>query len=183
MKGTDMQPIGPLMMEHRLIERMIGLLEPVPEYVQKSEDVHVTLLQSAVDFFQMYADRTHHGKEEDILFGALKKKELSRELKDVMNELISEHQTARKEILRLSEELCRWQAGDRTAANGIIKVLTKVTHLYPNHIYKEDKRFFIPVMEYFDKTEKEEMLERFWKFDQGMIHEKYKNMVDEFSKA
>ncbi len=39
----------------------------------------------------MYADRTHHGKEQDILFRDLEKKELSPNHTKIMGELLEEH--------------------------------------------------------------------------------------------
>jgi len=44
-----------------------------------------------VDFFRIYADRCHHGKEEDILFRELVKKPLSTEERNVLAELVDEH--------------------------------------------------------------------------------------------
>ena len=63
-----MKPIGPLMIEHRLIERMIGLLEGELQTMKTAAEANTGLIMAGVDFFRMYADRTHHGKEEDILF-------------------------------------------------------------------------------------------------------------------
>ena len=49
-----------------------------------------------VDFIRTYADQTHHGKEEDILFRELKKREISPEHDKIMKELIDEHILGRK---------------------------------------------------------------------------------------
>jgi hypothetical protein len=38
-------------------------------------------------------------------------------------------------------------------------------------------------MNYFSKREQDALLEEFWVFDRGMIHEKYRNMVEEEEKA
>ena len=54
-----------------------------------------------VDFIRTYADRTHHGKEEAILFRDMKKRPLSNEHERIMNELIDEHVFARKTVGRL----------------------------------------------------------------------------------
>ena len=57
--------------------------------------------------------------------------------------------------------------------------LGKIVQFYPEHIEKEDKHFFIPIMDYFTPAEQQAMLDRFWEFDRAMIHEKYKKVVDE----
>ena len=66
-----MKPIGPLMWEHRLIEQMVVLLRGEIDRITSRKTVNVILVEQAVDFFRTYADRTHHGKEEDILFRRL----------------------------------------------------------------------------------------------------------------
>jgi len=66
-----MKPIGPLMREHRLIERMIALMGREIEQINASGKVNTGFLMVAVDFIRTYADRTHHGKEEDILFRSI----------------------------------------------------------------------------------------------------------------
>ena len=69
-----MRPIGPLMREHRLIERMVALMRAETEKISRTGEARPDFITSAVDFFRTYADRTHHGKEEDILFRDLAKK-------------------------------------------------------------------------------------------------------------
>ena len=62
-----MKPIGPLMREHRLIERMVAVLSKEITKLENRGEPDLHLLMTAVDFFRIYADRTRHGKEEDIL--------------------------------------------------------------------------------------------------------------------
>src|SRR4030067_2195300 len=99
-----MQPIGPLMIEHRLIERMITLMRC--ELTRIKDNVAVdpgfafvdpVFIDTAVDFIHTYADRCHHGKEEDLLFKALAAKDLSPEHRRAMDELIQGHVYARED--------------------------------------------------------------------------------------
>jgi hemerythrin-like domain-containing protein len=71
-----MMPIGPLMIEHRLIERMIDVMKEELLLIEKKMKVNPEFIESVVDFFHTYADRCHHGKEEDILFRDLGGKKL-----------------------------------------------------------------------------------------------------------
>jgi len=73
-----MKPIGPLMWEHRLIEKMAGLFIREINRIKEENNVNTVFIDSAVDFFRTYADRTHHGKEEDILFRDLEKRDCRR---------------------------------------------------------------------------------------------------------
>ena len=63
-----MKPIGPLMWEHMLIEKMARLFKVEIEKNTEQKSVNTGFIDAAVDFFRTYADRTHHGKEENILF-------------------------------------------------------------------------------------------------------------------
>ena len=56
--------------------------------------------------------------------------------------------------------------------------MSLLVDFYPKHIEKEDKRFFLPVMSYFTGEEKDLMLQEGFLFDQKLIHEKYKEVVN-----
>ncbi|MFW6154770.1 MAG: hemerythrin domain-containing protein [Planctomycetota bacterium] len=173
-----MMPIGPLMIEHRLIERMVDVLDNHVRAVEGGGGVDPDLLRTAVDFFRIYADRTHHGKEEDILFRDLVDRPLGDEHRRVMNELTEEHKVARRLVGALDDAGEHLRAGDGEAARSVCDRLRELIALYRPHIEKEDEHFFMPVMAYLSADEQEEMLEAFRVFDAGMIHEKYKQVVD-----
>ena len=80
-----MQARGPLMIEHRLIERMLAIIQDALVEAGKTKKIDPVFVDTAVDFVQTYADRTHHGKEEDILFRDLKRKGLSEADQRVMD--------------------------------------------------------------------------------------------------
>jgi hemerythrin-like domain-containing protein len=173
-----MKPIGPLMKEHRLIERMVASLNKELKQMNGKNKANVELLTVAVDLFRTYADRTHHGKEEDILFGELAKKPLSKEQKRIMNELAAEHVFARKTVSALVNAKNNYSDGNPESLKDIITHVRELVGFYPAHIEKEDKHFFYPVLEYLSKKEQDDMLEEFWEFDRMLIHEKYQNIVE-----
>lgn len=174
-----MMPIGPLMIEHRLIERMIKQLNGKSKIFHKEKEVDTIFIDKTVDFIRMYADRCHHGKEEYILFRDLAKKQLQPEHKKIMDELVSEHVYGRNitKSLVLAKE--KYGQGDKAALSDIVKLMVKLAEFYPKHIEKEDKHFFLPCMNYFSKQEQAAMLNEFWEFDRKLFHEKYKKIVDE----
>ncbi|MBU0672844.1 MAG: hemerythrin domain-containing protein [Candidatus Margulisbacteria bacterium] len=177
-----MMPAGPLMIEHRLIERMIAQMERQLNEIKKENGVDVGFIDVAVDFLRSYADRCHHGKEEDILFKALAKKPLSAEHKRIMEELIKEHVLGRGNASKLKEAKESYAKGNKNALSDVIANLEILVKFYPKHIEKEDKHFFIPCMDYFDKKEQAIMLEEYWEFDKKLIHEKYNNIVEGLEK-
>ncbi|MBN1382143.1 MAG: hemerythrin domain-containing protein [Deltaproteobacteria bacterium] len=175
-----MKPIGALMWEHRTIEKMIRLFEGAIEHINQDNKINADFVETAVDFIRTYADRTHHGKEEDILFRDLAKKKLSSEHAKTMNELVEEHVYARKIVGRLVEAKDQYIKGRSGALTEVVRCLEELVDLYPRHIEKEDQHFFFPCMEYFTKEEQDAMLLEFWEFDRNMIHEKYKKVVERF---
>lgn len=177
-----MLPAGPLMIEHRLIERIIKLMDKELQNILRSNKANIDFINVAIDFIKIYADRCHHGKEENILFRDLTKKPLSIEHKRIMNELIKEHILARGIVKKLIEAKDKYKEGDNQALKAVVENIGILVKFYPEHIEKEDKHFFIPVMAYFSSEEKEAMLKEFWEFDKRLIHEKYGKIIDELEK-
>ena len=177
-----MLPIGPLMIEHRLIERMIAVMKSELQHLEKERKVNSVLIDTAVDFIRTYADRCHHGKEEDILFRELAKKQLSEAHRAIMQELIDEHTWGRKTTKKLVDSKERYLKGEENALSEIVTCLRELVDFYPKHIEKEDSRFFVPVMDYFTQEEKEAMLQEGYEFDRNLIHEKYRDIVREFER-
>lgn len=177
-----MQPRGPLMIEHRLIEKMLVHFKRELEKIHETGQADPVFVDIAVDFFRTYGDRTHHGKEEEILFRDLGKKDMSHTDQATMAELIDDHKLGRSATLELVNANTRYRNGDNTALGVIAEKLLFLAEFYPRHIEKEDKVFFPAMMKYFTENEQQAMLSEFWEFDRAMIHEKYRNMIESLSK-
>ncbi len=173
-----MQARGPLMVEHRLIERMIRIIERSISRIESTGKVDPVFVDTAVDFVRTYADRTHHGKEENILFRELSKRALSETDRKIMKELIDEHVFGRHTTKALVEATARYRRGDESALEEITGKLHTLVDFYPRHIEKEDKVFFPAARAYFTDEEEERMLKEFWEFDRKVIHVKYKSVVE-----
>ena len=177
-----MQARGQLMKEHRVIERMLSVIRNAIVEIKSKHKVDPVFVDTAVDFIRMYADRTHHGKEEDILFRDLKKRNLSSNDQRIMNELIEEHIFGRQTTKALMEANTRYRNGQETALADITEKFETLIEFYPKHIEKEDKVFFPASRTYITDEEDQAMLEEFWEFDRKMIHEKYKSVVETLQK-
>ena len=149
------------------------------ERMKKYRKANPIFIDTAVDFIRVYADRTHHGKEEDILFRDLGKVDLSPNHKKIMNELVEEHIWARIRVSKLVDAKNQYVKGNNQVVEEIINLIGELVDFYPKHIEKEDKHFFIPVMKYFSTDEQNNMLREFWDFDKTLIHEKYKMIVED----
>lgn len=175
-----MLPVNLLMAEHRLIERMIKLMATEFQRISYGEDADTVFIATAVDFIRMYADKCHHGKEEAILFRDAAKKPLAPELKKILEELLEEHTFGRnttKNLLKANES---YSKGTTQAKEEIKVCLKALAEFYPKHIEKEDNHFFLPSMEYFSETEREDMLKAFLQYDENLIHEIYRQKVENY---
>lgn len=175
-----MQARAPLMIEHRLIEQMIHAIRKAIHHADQTNTIDPHFIDKAVDFLRVYADRTHHGKEEEILFRKLREKHLSGEDRVQMEDLIQDHTLSRNNTKRLVAANIRYRQGDSKALDEVMNCLKFMVDFYPIHIRKEDAVFFPASRSYFSEEEDQAMLAEFWEFDRKMIHEKYKSMVTEF---
>jgi hemerythrin-like domain-containing protein len=137
-KEAPMNPLQTLMDEHRVIERVLDAMEQFLDrcYRTAVADCQTELLRF-VDFIQNFADKCHHGKEEDILFAEMVKAGFPREA-GPLGVMLHEHDQGRafvRELKRLGTQKGPWTDGDReelsTAASGYIGLLRQ-------HISKED---------------------------------------------
>ena len=118
-----MMPIAPLMIEHRLIERMIKVMRSEADQIGVAGRVRPEFIDQAVDFIRMYADRCHHGKEEDILFERLSRVAMSDQYREMMQELKEEHVRARETTARLVKAKQRYVSGDGEALSAVSTVM------------------------------------------------------------
>lgn len=69
-----MTPTQVMEAEHRLIETVVKALGGVAAALEKGQPAGAAILPTAVEFFRVYADKLHHGKEETVFFPMLVKR-------------------------------------------------------------------------------------------------------------
>jgi hemerythrin-like domain-containing protein len=172
-----MLPIAPLMIEHRLIERMIAVIRKEIGRMEGGGAPDPAFIDKAVDFIHTYADRCHHGKEENILFRELGKKELSPRDRLMIEDLAGDHKKGRENVASLIASMEKYGRGEKDEASVILRELKFFVEFYPVHIEKEDKHFFMPSMAYFTGDEKNAIIDEERAFDRDLIHQLYKEKV------
>ncbi|MEJ2271774.1 MAG: hemerythrin domain-containing protein, partial [Candidatus Bathyarchaeota archaeon] len=150
-----MLPIGPLMREHRLIERMVNLINDVEIKIKEENKIDSNFIEVVVDFFRTYADKCHHGKEEDILFEKLAVKNLKNSDRKIMEDLIEGHVFARKTVSKLEQENKKYNSGSKSAINKI-KELLPFDLQKLGEIYDESLDVQKEILEVFLKLSKQE---------------------------
>ncbi|MCL6472720.1 MAG: hemerythrin domain-containing protein [Firmicutes bacterium] len=177
-----MPPVDQLMSEHRLIERMIRQLKRELSRIETTRKVEQSFIDITIDFFRVYTDFMHHGKEEHILFGELDVKPLLPEHRIMMEELLQEHVYVRKVVKDLLEAKERYEQKNDRSLIDIIRTMHILSSFYPAHIEKENRHFFPLSMEYFSQNERNQMLEAFYKFDSRLIHELYNEKISKLER-
>lgn len=95
------QIIQTLMHEHRLIEQVLGSLSTFTERLESGRVEDRPRLADYARFFREFADRCHHGKEEDRLFVALHQHGMPREAGPVAV-MVHEHEVGREHVRALT---------------------------------------------------------------------------------
>ncbi|MBI5603728.1 MAG: hemerythrin, partial [Deltaproteobacteria bacterium] len=80
-------------------------------------------------------------------------------------------------VAEMVEAKGRYLRGDPEALSRMLDRMRFLVAFYPRHIEKEDKHFFLPIMNYFSPEEKEAMLQEEWEFDKNLIHQIYKERI------
>jgi len=126
-----------LVNEHRLILRMIALLEKNAPRTAAGEYDNWGFYLDGVDFIRNYADRFHHAKEEDVLFKALVDNGMPKDNSPVAA-MLMEHDQGRN-FVRLMEAAALKAAANNTEINQTIaENALGYAALLREHVSKED---------------------------------------------
>jgi hemerythrin-like domain-containing protein len=132
-----MGPIESLMNEHRLIESVLDALESYVSRLAPSSGADPGDLDRFVTFFRQFADRCHHGKEEDILFQTMIEHGFPKESGPIAV-MLQEHDQGRHLIAQLTEaarSAGSWTDQDRARIRQAALLYSDLLH---HHIQKED---------------------------------------------
>ena len=174
-----------LMMEHRVIERVVATLDQAAGRLENGEAIRPGFFLDAADFVKGFADGCHHQKEEQVLFKSMVKNGMSTQQGPVAA-MLFEHEEGRNFIRGMREAALRLETGDRAAVPAVVKNARGYAALLTGHIQKEDQVLFpladrvIPldqqdeVFEGFERVEHEETGEG--------VHEKYLAMAEALEK-
>lgn len=129
--------IETMMQEHRLIEQVLGALETFAEQARRNSSARREDLANFATFFRSFADRLHHGKEEERLFTRMIEHGFPRDQGPV-GVMLFEHAEGRSHVRALAE--LGSQAGPLTGVE-LGQALDHALAFVPllrGHIQKED---------------------------------------------
>lgn len=128
-----------LVEEHKNILYFIDITRKECENIISGKELDVDLFRDFIDFGRNYADKHHHGKEEQILFKLMLDKLGSTAEKLIKNGMYVEHDLGRLYMADLETALNKYQdTKDDAYKLDIIGNMTGYGILLRRHIDKED---------------------------------------------
>jgi hemerythrin-like domain-containing protein len=123
--------------EHRLILRMIALLEKKARQTAEGKYLNWQFYLDGIDFIRQYADRFHHAKEEDVLFKALVDNGMPKDHSPVAA-MLMEHDQGRSYVRAMEVAVLEAQSGRADTYQAIADNALGYAALLQDHIAKED---------------------------------------------
>ncbi|HEX7484873.1 MAG TPA: hemerythrin domain-containing protein [Vicinamibacterales bacterium] len=130
---ADRDPYAVLAREHRLIERALDVLSRICDEARRTKTLNAPDATLVIQFLRDFADRTHHLKEERVLFPAIESRA------DFPGcGLVSEHQLGRERVTRMASVVEGASDGDAESLQVFVRQARSLIGLLRDHIAKED---------------------------------------------
>ncbi|MFB3127626.1 MAG: hemerythrin domain-containing protein, partial [Candidatus Acidiferrales bacterium] len=91
-----------LRQEHDAILRMLDVTDAIVQQLERNQRVAPETLAGVLEFFRLFADRCHHGKEEELLFPLLERKGMAHDGGPI-GVMLHEHEQGRSLVRQLGE--------------------------------------------------------------------------------
>jgi hemerythrin-like domain-containing protein len=157
-------PTETLMSEHRAIERALDALEVLAKNAENGGRPDRSDVARFAEFFALFADRLHHGKEEDLLFTELQRHGVPAQGGPIAV-MLHEHGIGRAYVRELREI---GQGRGPIAAEELAKLERAAlgyVDLLRSHIQKEDRVLFPMADRILDGPSMASLADRFHSFD------------------
>jgi hemerythrin-like domain-containing protein len=136
-----MKPIENLKTEHEDILLMLDVLERMSEKISSGESVQIDHLKDVLKFLQVFADKCHHGKEENYLFTAMLESGVP-EKGGPLSVMLSEHNRGRRFVEEMKSLLDSYEKGDSGSLMVLATPLLQYVELQLSHIWKENNLLY-----------------------------------------
>jgi hemerythrin-like domain-containing protein len=171
-----MLPTDILSEEHRIILQVLDCLEAMVDRAKASTKLEEDAANQAVDFIRNFADRCHHGKEEDHLFRLMNERGFSTET-GPLAVMYHEHTQGRAFVKGMDEAIPGAVQGDQQALADFAQNAESYVELLRAHIYKEDNILYPMANMVFSQEDQDQLLDLFHHVEHDYMgagtHEKY----------
>ena len=176
-----MEATNILIDEHRVIERVLVVLESAASRLGSDQMVRPGFFIDAAEFIKGFADGCHHKKEEGVLFPAMEAAGVPR-AGGPIGAMLADHEAGRVFTRNMRAAAERLASGDKLAAVEVERNALDYVRLLRQHIMKENMVLF-PMADHVIPTEKQaELTEAFEHIEHEEtgegVHEKYLAMAE-----
>lgn len=177
-----MRPTDDLEAEHRGIERMLAILDTISGRLEAGQPANTDHLDQILEFIQVFADRCHHAKEEDLLFVAMQRSGVPAQGGPI-SVMLSDHEEGRRHVRGMAEGLEAYRRGEEGAGRRIAEHARAYSQLLREHIAKEDRVLYPLANRVLTQAQQHELEEGFETIERDVVgegrHEAFHRMLDE----
>ena len=173
--------VASLMEEHRLIEQVLGSMETFMERLVPGGEAERARIAQYADFLQNFADKCHHGKEEDRLFVRMNEYGFPKEYGPVAV-MLADHVEGRGHVAALAK--IGGGQGPLTAdeCNLVSRHASAYIALLRAHILKEDNILYPMAEQAIPALKMEELVREFDAFETEQVglgtHERFHALAE-----
>lgn len=172
-----MNAIQDLIHEHEVIIASLEVLDVMAQNATSSDNVVVEDYKKIVDFIKEFADKCHHGKEEDMLFPALIYVGFAKDSGPIAA-MMADHNLGRELIKNMSNAA----KGNVLNVNDFSSNAKKYIELMRKHISIENNVLFPLSETKLSKSTIDDLTVRFEEFEENVIgHDAHHRLLDVFN--
>jgi hemerythrin-like domain-containing protein len=168
-----------LMNEHRAILVTLDIIEKMYERIRDNIETESDDIKEIIDFLKVFADKCHHGKEEDYLFPAYEKAGIERE-NGPIGIALEQHRMGREFIRQMEKSV----ENRKIRKEAFVKAASGYVDLLRMHIEKEDTLMFPYGDARLTDAIQKQLLRDFENLEQNVIgegkHEELHTMLKKF---
>jgi hemerythrin-like domain-containing protein len=181
MKATEQ-----LKAEHEGIKMMLSILDKICLKLESGEQIDIHHLEQILEFFRIFVDRCHHGKEEDLLFPALEQAGVPKEGGPI-GQMLVEHDHGRAYVRGMADAVAEYKTGDLEAAKEILKNARDYIATLQAHIQKENMALFSIADSRLSNEIQDRLFEEFDQLEENKIglgkHEEFHGLLNHLAKV
>ena len=170
--------------EHDAILKMLGVTGLVAQKLDRHEAVAPEALAGLLEFFRLFADTCHHGKEEELLFPLLEKKGLPR-AGGPIGVMLWEHDKGRALVREMASAGDAYRNGDAASGPRWALAANGYADLLREHIIKENEILFVMAERMLSDAEQRELAAAFDKVEVEKMgagtHERLHALMDKLA--
>ncbi len=171
------KPTDELREEHEGIRLMLKILEEVCARIASKRPVSEEHLQNTVEFIEIFIDKCHHGKEEDLLFPEMMKAGVPKE-RGPIGVMLMEHDRGRQFVKQMKESLL-----NRNLEQAFIENARNYIDLLTEHMEKENNVLFPMAENVLSDDQKNALVRGFEKLERERIgegrHEEFHKLLQD----